>query len=146
MGLPIHGKEGKLIYDPSGNGTTTVAKLLNWTVDIILDTAEITSCGDTWKTRIGGHNDWTGSASYLYAHTGLDLGLDDLGDVVEGGGSNPLRIEFYLDDTGGNVRVLYGEGTLTGISIAQDMGDVVKVDVTFQGIGAIAWGTSVPSY
>lgn len=146
MGTPIHGKEGKLIYDASGSGTLTVTKLQNWNVNITLDTAEITSCGDTWKTKLGGFNDWTGTAQYLYDGTGLDVDLDELGIVTESGGADNLNCEFYLDDTGGNVRVLYGQCTLTSINVSQDMNAIVTVDMNFQGTGAIAWSASVPGY
>lgn len=143
----IHGKEGALIYDASGTGAVTVTKLQNWSVDISLDTAEITSCGDTYKTFIGGWNDFTATAQYLYDSTGLDVDLDELGIIEESGaGSDPLVCEFYLNDTGGSIRVLHGACILTGITIADDMGDAVKVDMTFQGNGPIDWGTAVPSY
>lgn len=146
-GTPIHGKEGALIFDASGTGAVTVTKLQNWTIDIVLDVAEITSCEDTWKTRIGGFNSWTGTAQYLYDSTGLDIPIASLGIIEESGiGEDPVEVEFYLNNTGGSVDVLHGEAMLSSISISQDMNDVVKVDMNFIGIGTIDWSDAVPSY
>lgn len=56
MGAPFHGKNG-LIYI-SG---TEITGANEWSINITTDSAEIGQFSETWKKRVVGQHDWSGS-------------------------------------------------------------------------------------
>jgi hypothetical protein len=63
MGVPLHGKNG-LIYI-SG---TEITGANAWSLNITQDSIETPQFGDTWKKRVVGHSDWSGSVT-AWMHT-----------------------------------------------------------------------------
>lgn len=56
MGAPFHGKNG-LVYI-SG---TLITGANEWRINIATESVETPQLGDTWKKRVVGHSDWSGS-------------------------------------------------------------------------------------
>lgn len=63
MGVPLHGRNG-LIYI-SG---TEITGANTWSLNISGDMVEVPQFGDTWKKRVVGMHDWSGSVN-AWMHT-----------------------------------------------------------------------------
>ncbi len=116
----IHGKAGTVTF-PS----LTPINCLSWTIDINVDTAEITDMADTWKTYLTGFKDWTATVEALTDSAGSDI-------VTVLGTAGAL----VLDTTGGLAYT--ANGICTGCSTTTDANDAIKTTYTFQGSGSIA--------
>lgn len=67
MGSPFHGKNG-LIY-VSG---TEITGANAWSMSVATDSVETPQFGDSWKKRVVGMNDWSGSlTAFQHADTKL---------------------------------------------------------------------------
>ena len=58
------------MFEAAGGTEADIGSLRNWSLDITKDTIETTKMGDTFKTRIGGLIDGSGSCEFLYDPAG----------------------------------------------------------------------------
>lgn len=56
---PVSGTAGSVSY--VSGGTTAIAAVHQWSLDISRDTPEITAMGDSWRAYVNGIGGWTGS-------------------------------------------------------------------------------------
>lgn len=144
----FHGKNGKVYWDSQGVDTD-VEHVVDFTIDATADVAEDTAMADTWKSYKGGFKDWTASVTCNLDTTGQDIPFET--NAVEALGENtPAKLELYVlwDNVTPQYNCLYGSAVCTGVSIATDKDDVVKITYTFQGTGTLAWwdNTTEPTY
>lgn len=140
----FHGKNGKVMWDSSGGGNEKeLEHCTSWSVDVTADVADATAMEDTWKGYVAGFNDWTATVECHFDSAGLDVPLAT-GGTEALGEETPAKLELWLDETGGAIKVLYGSAICNGISAADDANDTVKVTYSFQGIAVLAWGTADP--
>lgn len=141
----FHGKNGKVMWDSSTGNEDEVEPVTAWSCDINVDTADVTAMGSTWKSRLPGFFDWTATVECLVDSGGFKIPVAT-GGIEAIGENTPAKLELWLDETGGSIKVLYGSAICTGLSVNQDANDAVKCTYTFEGQGVIAWGAADPSY
>ena len=141
----FHGKNGKVMWDSSTEEEVELEFCTSWSVDVTADVAEATDMGDTWKSYVAGFNDWTATVECNIDSGGSDVPIAT-GSQEALGEETPAKLELWLDETAGSIKVLYGSAICTSIGVSTDANDVVKVTYNFQGVAVLAWGTADPSY
>lgn len=128
----IHGKNGTIHWAGTGTEETT---LTSWSVDATADTADGTNMASTgdWREFLGGFKSWTATVEANFNGTSF------AGFLATDLGGTAANLELYLNATTFNV---YGTAILTGFSVNQDMGDVVKITMNFQGTGALTYSAT----
>jgi predicted secreted protein len=126
--MAIAGKAGKLSI-----GTNQVSSIESWSLDLGLDTLEITALGDQWKKFIAGLKEWSASAegSFLI-HTDTN-GQTALQTAFLNGTEVQLRL--YLNLT----NYYAGNAFISSLSVEDPVDDKVSVSFEFQGSGALTY-------
>jgi len=120
------GKDGSFKF-----GTTALAYIDNWQLNIKSGVAETNALGTDYKQFIGTVKEWDGSASGSLdvTDTAQKAALTQLttGDVVA------TAAEFALDATS----KFAGNALLTSVSIGAPHGDKISFSCNIQGTGAL---------
>ena len=126
--MAIAGKGGKLSI-----GAEKVSSIESWSLDLGLDTLEITALGDDWKTFISGLKEWSASAegSFLI-HTDTN-GQTALQNAYLNGTEVNLRL--YLNAT----NYYSGNAFISGLSVEDPVDDKISVSFEFQGSGELTY-------
>lgn len=124
-----HGKDGKVFV-----GANQVGELREFTHNESAETADDTSCGDSWNTHLVGHKSADGTIDILF-----DPGDTNGQEALVTGASVSLKLYPTGDDTGS--RLISCTATITGVSVAKPMRDVVGRTITYQANGAVTHGT-----
>jgi len=104
----------------------------NWSVDVSVDTAEVTAFEDApWRSYVVTQKGWTASASRYW-------GSEDFFEHLTNG--NPIYCVFYFNEDGDER--LEGLAYVTGVSDDVPVDSVVTEDITFQGIGDLSYHTT----
>lgn len=113
-------------------GSNTVAEIGEWSLDIGLDTNEVSAFGDSWKRFITGLKGWTGSATGRFDQTDTN-GQVALQNALLNG--TTVSIRLYVNATN------YYSGTayITQESPKASVGGTVDVDFSFTGTGALSY-------
>jgi predicted secreted protein len=133
---PITGNDGSLTV-----GSTTVAALRNWTVEISADTIETTTMGNDFRKYISGLSSWTGSADIYFDAAESTASIFSLTGVAVG--TDPIVGKFYVRDGAGSTDVAYtGTVLVTGYSVTSNMDGLVEASISMQGSGALAFSNN----
>lgn len=126
--MAIAGKGGKL-----GLGAAVVSDISSWSLDLGLDTLDVTSFGDEWKKFISGLKEWSASAEGFFSiHTDTD-GQKALQDAFLAGTEVTLKLNVN------NTNFYSGSAYITGLSVEDPVDDTVSVSFEFQGTGALTY-------
>lgn len=115
-----------------------VGYLLGWSLDVNLDLADASYCGQQWKNWLPGQAGGSGSADAFFI--GGDTQLDALIEAATGTEQYCLLELFNYDpdqDQTGDHFICWA--TVSGISPASSVGEIVKEPITFQVHGFIAF-------
>lgn len=120
-----HGRGGAVLLASANAGAAaSVANLTQWSLSIDMDTAEVSSLGDTFKSYVAGLKNASASLSGYWSDD-ADIPLDAFDQAQSGG-----TINCYLYPAGtGVAKYWYGAVWPTGISIDDSVGGAV----TFSG-------------
>jgi len=142
----LHGKAADIYWD-SGGTDTQLTQGQSWGVDITHDVAEKTSMGDTFKTYLGGFQDWTATVTCLLPATGANISLDNANDP-NGMADVKAHLELYFTHETSDYKAVYGDAICNGISFSGDKDGVPTVTYSFQGTAQIKWwsDTTEPTY
>lgn len=133
---PIHGKVCRTAYGTAGSGTN-IDYTDGWTINVALDTPEISRQGQHWKEVLAGQAGWSGSfsGSLVAGNTQQKAILDNIIAATPGTKlTGATALAFHLEDTGD---YLTGDCFITGVSIVTAVGGVVTFTVNFQGTGVL---------
>jgi hypothetical protein len=101
----------------------------SWTVEFATDVFEDTELGDSWRTRVVGINEWSGSYDCALDETGLA----SQGDAAIGETGVGATANFdYVDGTGR----ISGDIAITGATVNTSTTGVNTITFTFVATGA----------
>ena len=134
----LHGKAAKILWDAQNNSTELLHGQ-SWSAEATQDVAEITSFQDTWRTFIGGFNDWTATVECLLPKAGA--GITYATGNPNGMGDVEAKLELYFQWDSGTplYRAVYGSCVCTGKVVGADKDGIATVTYTFQGTDTLAW-------
>ena len=112
--------------------TVQVGYVQNWKLDIKTGVFETTSLGDTARSFMAtGLTDWSGSFERFYE--------DSTWEALAVASSTPI-FKFYEDEPSDRVWVGYGAIGDWGVTV--DVGELIKENVSYNGLGDIFYITS----
>lgn len=112
--------------------TNTVAEIDKWSLDISAELLETQSFGDTWKEKIAGLKEWSGSGEGRWDMTDT-TGQKALQDALLGG--TTVAVRLYVDaDT-----YYSGNAFIKQISPSAELAGTVDVQFQFEGTGALTY-------
>ena len=133
----LTGNDGQIVIaglNPAAGNA--VVSTRNFSVDITSDTIETSVMGDDTRTYVRGMSSWTGSAD-IYWDTSEAANLNICSSTVTVG-ATPVSIRLYVSQEASNDKVYYGDGIITGFSVASSMDGLVEATISFQGSGDLA--------
>jgi predicted secreted protein len=120
-------------------GGNNVAEIRSYSIDTTADTIEKSVMGNDTRVYVKGMSTWSGSADVYWdpAHwtsAGLNAAVTGTSQV----GSVPVILNIFPEGTGSKWS---GEIVITGYSVTGSMDGLIEATVSFQGSGAIAFGS-----
>ncbi len=131
--MAIAGKNGKVIIE---DGTSKVVGIKSWSLELSLDTLEITALGDDWKNYIAGLKEWSASSEGDYEVTTDTAGQEALQTAYLAG--TTVVVKLYVDSNS----YYTGSAFINSLSIEDPVDDVVTISIEFTGNGALTFETS----
>lgn len=127
---PFHGKAVRV-----EKNNVAMSYTLGWNITANVDMADITSCGDVWKTGLPGLSGWSGSFNgyFVAGNTEQKAFFDNI--VTATPGTKLTDIKFLLDAA---TNALTGDIYVTSFSTSPAIGGTVQFTINFQGDGALA--------
>lgn len=116
-------------------GANTVAEVKEWSVESGADLAEDTAMGDTWKTRLVGLKEWSGSLSCHWDET------DTNGQEALTEGAS-VTLNLYYEGAATGAKYHSGTALITRITMTTSLDGVVQRAFQFSGSGALSWSTA----
>jgi len=126
--MAIAGKSGKLTLD-----TNTVSDIKNWSLDLGVDTIDVTALGEDWKTFIAGLKERSASAEGSFAINTDTNGQAALQTAFLNATEVSLRL--YINNT----NYYSGSAYISSLSVEDPVDDAVNVSFEFQGTGALSY-------
>lgn len=125
----VSGTAGSVAY--VSGGTTSIAGVHEWSIDIGQDTPEVTAFGDGWRNYVNGIKEWSGSFGVR-----KDPAVTAQ-DTVRGyliGGSAPVVHRFYA-----GTNYYSGSVIVTGSSPELAFDGTWEDSFDFQGVGPLTY-------
>ena len=121
------GKDGEVRI-----GSTVMAYMDTWSLNMTADVVEITAFGDTSKNRVQTFKDWTASMAGSLDRS--DAQQAALLDQFEDGTLSEVQVRLYTD---AGSSYWYGSAVLNSSAVGSSVSDKVTVSFDFQGSGAL---------
>ena len=134
----LTGNDGAIVI-----GSTTLAAVRNFSIDITSDTIETTVMGTDVRTYVKGLSSYSGSADIYFDPSEFD-GADSTFNPTAGTvGAAPIAGKFYLLQDATNDQVFYANAMIvTGYTVNSSMDGMVEASIAFQGSGTTAFSAS----
>lgn len=123
----VSGTAGSVAY--VSGGTTVMAGVHEWSIDVGQETPETTAFGDQWRTHVAGVREWTGA---MAMHGDPDAPSQDFVRDLQTGGSASVEFRFYA---GTNYYV--GSALVTGHSPEVSYDGIFEDSFDLQGSGPL---------
>lgn len=124
-----HGKAGLVYVAPNGTGVAVSATpLTEWSLDMAMDTVEVTAFGDTNKQYVAGLKDIKGSYAGFW---------DDTIDTLFTSADSGEAVRMYLYPTSAELTSYWYGTAFLDVSVSTGVSDAVKISGNFTG--ASAW-------
>lgn len=125
----VSGTAGSVAY--VSGGTTVMAGVHEWSIDVGQDTPETTAFGDQWRTYVAGIREWTGS---MGMHGDPAASSQDFVRDLQTGGSAAVEFRFYA-----GTNYYSGSAIVTGHSPEVAYDGIFEDSFDLQGSGALAF-------
>jgi|TARA_R100001594_G_scaffold29760_1_gene55440 hypothetical protein len=132
----VRGDLGKLMFENAGGTEAEIGSLRAWSLDITKDTLETTKMGDTFKSRIGGLIDGSGSATLLYDNAGNSDYQAFIDDIITTGDAGDALFELFPDSGAASKKIGFA-GIITNATYGATLGEIQEVNITFETNGTI---------
>mgnify|MGYP001326292339 FL=1 len=132
----IKGDVGKIMFENAGGTEADIGSLRSWSLDITKDTMETTKMGDTFKSRIGGLIDGSGSCELLYDPSGNSDYQAFIDDIVTTGDAGDALFELFPDSAQSAKKISFA-GIINNATYGATIGEIQIVNITFETNGTI---------
>ncbi len=135
----LSGNDGSIVV-----GSTTVAAVRNFSVEITADTIETTVMGQENRTYVRGLASFSGSADIYFDPTEFDGAEATFNPTNSSNavGDAPVAVKFYVKQDASNDQVFTGNVIVTGYTVNSSMDGMVEASISFQGSGATTFSAS----
>lgn len=123
-------------------GSTSVAAVRNFSVDMTADTIETTIMGTDVRTFVKGLSQFSGSADIYFDPSEFD-GAESTFNATSGAvGDAAIAVKLYIKQDASNDQVFTGNIIVTGYTVNSSMDGMVEASISFQGTGAATFSAS----
>jgi hypothetical protein len=130
------GQGGALHFNTAIGQTTgtNVTEVTNWSLSSEANAIETSHMGDTFRSFTTGLKSWEGTADVVWTDSTDSGSVDTIFQIGDTG-----TIFCYPGGAGGTEldAKLKGDVIITGIEYTQDLEDVMRASVSFQGTGTL---------
>ena len=110
---------------------TNVTEVTNWSISSEANAIETSAMGDTFRTFTAGLKTWEGTADIVWTDSADSGSVDTIFAI---GDTGTIFCYPLASDTD---MKLSGDVLITGIEYTQDLEDVMRASVSFQGTGTL---------
>ena len=133
----LSGNDGSVVV-----GSTTVAAVRNFSVEITADTIETTVMGQEVRTYVKGLSSFSGSADIYFDPSEFDGAESTFNPTTGAVGDAPIAVKLYVDQDATNDQVFTGNVIVTGYTVNSSMDGMVEASISFQGSGGTTFSAS----
>jgi hypothetical protein len=125
-------------------GSTNIAAVRNFTVEITADTIETTTMGTDVRTYVQGLSSFSGSADIYFDPSEFEGAESTFNPNVGLVGAAGVAVKFYLEQNYSSTSdyAFTGDVIVTGYTVNSSMDGMVEASISFQGTGATAFSTT----
>jgi len=133
----LSGNDGSVVV-----GSTTVAAVRNFSVEITADTIETTVMGQEVRTYVKGLSSFSGSADIYFDPSEFDGAESTFNPTTGSVGDAPIAVKLYVKTDATNDQVFTGNVIVTGYTVNSAMDGMVEGSISFQGSGGATFSAS----
>jgi len=133
----LSGNDGSVVV-----GSTTVAAVRNFSVEITADTIETTVMGQEVRTYVKGLSSFSGSADIYFDPSEFDGAESTFNPTTGAVGDAPIAVKLYVKTDATNDQVFTGNVIVTGYTVNSAMDGMVEASIAFQGSGGATFSAS----
>ena len=123
-------------------GSTAVAAVRNFSVDLTADTIETTYMGTDVRTYVKGLSSFSGSADIYFDPSEFDNAESTFNPTSGAVGDAAIAVKLYVKSDASNDQAFTGDIVVTGYTVNSSMDGMVEASISFQGTGAATFSAS----
>lgn len=123
-------------------GSTSVAAVRNFSVDLKADTIETSYMGVDARTYVKGLSSFSGSADIYFDATEFDGAETTFNPTTGAVGDAGIAVKLYIKQDPTNDQVFTGNIVVTGYSVKSSFDGLVEASISFQGTGGATFSAS----
>lgn len=125
-------------------GSTNLAAVRNFSVEITADTIETTVMGQETRSYVRGLSSFSGSADIYFDPSEFDgaeatFNPTNASNAV---GDSPIAVKLYVKQDATNDQVFTGNIVVTGYTVNSSMDGMVEASISFQGSGGATFSAT----
>ena len=125
-------------------GSTNLAAVRNWSVEISADTIETTVMGQETRSYVRGLSSFSGSADIYFDASEFDgaeatFNPTNASNAV---GDSPIAVKLYVKQDATNDQVFTGNIVVTGYTVNSSFDGMVEASISFQGSGGATFSAT----
>jgi predicted secreted protein len=133
----LTGNDGSVVV-----GSTTVAAVRNFSVEMTADTIETSVMGSDRRTYVKGMSQFSGSADIYFDSSEFDGAETTFNPTTGSVGDAVIAVKLYVKTDATNDQVFYGDVIVTGYTVNSSLDGMVEASISFQGSGAATFSAS----
>jgi len=125
-------------------GSTSVAAVRNFTIELTADTIETTVMGTDVRTYVQGLSQFSGSADIYFDPSEFDGAESTFNPTAGLVGASGVAVKLYVESnySGTSDYAFTGNIVVTGYTVNSSFDGMVEASISFQGTGATAFSTT----
>lgn len=125
-------------------GSTSVAAVRNFTIELSADTIETTVMGTDVRTYVQGLSQFSGSADIYFDPSEFDGAESTFNPTAGLVGASGVAVKLYVESnySGTSDYAFTGNVVVTGYTVNSSFDGMVEASISFQGTGATAFSTT----
>lgn len=125
-------------------GSTAIAAVRNFSVEITADTIETTVMGTDVRTYVQGLSSFSGSADIYFDPSEFDGAESTFNPTAGLVGASGVAVKLYIEQNYSSTSdyAFTGNVVVTGYTVNSSMDGMVEASISFQGTGATAFSTT----
>jgi predicted secreted protein len=123
-------------------GSTSVAAVRNFSVEITADTIETSVMGQEVRTYVKGMSSFSGSADIYFDPSEFDDAESTFNPTSGNVGADPIAVVLYVKTDASNDIAFTGNVVVTGYTVNSSMDGMVEASISFQGSGGTTFSAS----
>jgi len=125
-------------------GSTAIAAVRNFSIEITADTIETTTMGTDVRTYVQGLSSFSGSADIYFDPSEFDGAESTFNPTAGLVGASGVAVKLYIESNYSSTSdyAFTGSVVVTGYTVNSSFDGMVEASISFQGTGATTFSTT----